>query len=128
MGIDSSASPFLKITFETASHFLTVRWPRTLEPRGRPLPQGAPLGHRQRCIASTTGKRQPVPRIHVVWMHGRSCVPESAASRPKLTCGGRLQEATMRGDSDPLATPASRLVLGRTVELGTGCMELMQSL
>lgn len=26
LGIDSNASPFLKITFETASHFLTVRF------------------------------------------------------------------------------------------------------
>lgn len=34
----------------------------------------------------------------------------------------------MRGDSDPLATPASRLVLGRMVELGTGCMDLTQHL
>ena len=34
----------------------------------------------------------------------------------------------MRGDSDPLTTPASRLVLGRTVELGTGCMDLTQHL
>lgn len=34
----------------------------------------------------------------------------------------------MRGDTDPLTTPASRLVLGRTVELGTGCMDLTQRL
>ena len=34
----------------------------------------------------------------------------------------------MRGDTDPLATPASRLVLGRMVELGTGCMDLTQRL
>ena len=35
LGIDSSASPFLKITFETASHFLTVRTRMLPAPRLR---------------------------------------------------------------------------------------------
>lgn len=60
MGIDSSASPFLKISFETAAHFLT--------------------------------------------------------------------DATMRGATDQLTSPASRLVLGRVIEAGTGCMDLVHRL
>ncbi|KAK9816421.1 hypothetical protein WJX72_000053 [[Myrmecia] bisecta] len=60
MGIESSPSTFLKISFETAAHFLT--------------------------------------------------------------------DATMRGSTDDLASPASRLVLGRVVEVGTGCCDLIQNL
>ena len=60
IGIESSKSTFLKITFETASHFLT--------------------------------------------------------------------DATLKGQADDLASPASRIVLGRVVELGTGTFELHQKL
>ncbi len=38
------------------------------------------------------------------------------------------QEATLRGETDELTTPASRIVMGRSVELGTGCMDLTQRL
>ena len=38
------------------------------------------------------------------------------------------QEATLRGETDALATPASRIVMGRSVELGTGCLDLTQHL
>ena len=60
LGIESSKSTFLKITFETAAHFLT--------------------------------------------------------------------DATLRGIADDLASPASRIVMGRIVELGTGSFELLQKL
>lgn len=60
IGIESSKSTFLKITFETASHFLT--------------------------------------------------------------------DATLKGKADDLSSPASRIVLGRVVELGTGSFELHQTL
>ena len=39
-----------------------------------------------------------------------------------------VQEATLRGETDALATPASRIVMGRSVELGTGCLDLTQRL
>lgn len=60
MGIESSTSTFLKISFETAAHFLT--------------------------------------------------------------------DATMKGTTDDLTSPASRLVVGRVVEMGTGCFDLVQNL
>ena len=60
LGIESSTSTFLKISFETAAHFLT--------------------------------------------------------------------DATMKGATDDLASPASRLVVGRVVELGTGSHDLIQNL
>ncbi|KAL3142271.1 hypothetical protein ABBQ38_002614 [Trebouxia sp. C0009 RCD-2024] len=60
MGIESSTSTFLKISFETAAHFLT--------------------------------------------------------------------DATMKGTTDDLTSPASRLVVGRVVEMGTGCFSLEQNL
>lgn len=60
LGIETTVSPFLKISFETAAHFLT--------------------------------------------------------------------EATLRGGHDDLASPAARIVVGRPVELGTGCFELLQNL
>lgn len=60
MGIESSTSTFLKISFETAAHFLT--------------------------------------------------------------------DATMKGTTDDLTSPASRLVVGRIVEMGTGCFDLVQNL
>ncbi len=58
MGIESSTSPFLKITFETAAQFLI--------------------------------------------------------------------RATLHGDVDPLTSPASRIVLGRPVGVGSGACELVQ--
>ncbi|PNH12767.1 DNA-directed RNA polymerase I subunit rpa1 [Tetrabaena socialis] len=60
VGIESSVSPFLKMSFETAAHFLT--------------------------------------------------------------------DATLRGSVDDLKSPASRLCVGRVVEIGTGCVELIQEL
>ncbi|KAK9909518.1 hypothetical protein WJX75_003467 [Coccomyxa subellipsoidea] len=60
MGIEGSASPFLKVTFETAAHFLT--------------------------------------------------------------------DATLKGSTDDLASPASRIVAGRVVGVGTGSCELIQSI
>lgn len=60
MGIEASASPFLKVTFETAATF--------------------------------------------------------------------LMDATLKGATDDLASPASRIVAGRVVDVGTGCMELIQQL
>lgn len=60
MGIEASASPFLKVTFETAATF--------------------------------------------------------------------LMDATLKGSKDDLASPASRIVAGRVVDVGTGCMELIQQL
>ncbi len=60
MGIEASASPFLKVTFETAATF--------------------------------------------------------------------LMDATLKGQKDDLASPASRIVAGRVVDVGTGCMELIQQL
>lgn len=60
MGIESSTSPFLKISFETASQFLT--------------------------------------------------------------------NATLHGLSDDLSSPASRIVLGQVVGLGTGCPGIVQHL
>ena len=60
IGIESSTSVFLKISFETAAHFLT--------------------------------------------------------------------DATMKGTTDDLTSPASRLVVGRVVEMGTGCFDLVQYL
>lgn len=60
MGIDASASPLLKVTFETAAHF--------------------------------------------------------------------LMDATLKGATDDLASPASRIVAGRVVEVGTGSCELIQKL
>eukprot|EP00201_Polytomella_parva_P014628 CAMPEP_0175069470 /NCGR_PEP_ID=MMETSP0052_2-20121109/18211_1 /TAXON_ID=51329 ORGANISM="Polytomella parva, Strain SAG 63-3" /NCGR_SAMPLE_ID=MMETSP0052_2 /ASSEMBLY_ACC=CAM_ASM_000194 /LENGTH=1785 /DNA_ID=CAMNT_0016336545 /DNA_START=347 /DNA_END=5704 /DNA_ORIENTATION=- len=58
MGIESSVSPFLKMSFETAAHFLT--------------------------------------------------------------------DATLHGSVDALKSPASRICVGRVVELGTGAVELVQ--
>lgn len=60
MGIEGSASPFLKVTFETAAHFLT--------------------------------------------------------------------DATLKGSTDDLASPASRIVAGRVVGVGTGACDLIQDL
>lgn len=60
IGIESSASPFLKMSFETATHFLT--------------------------------------------------------------------DATLKGGYDNLSTPASRIVMGRVVGLGSGCCEVLQKL
>ncbi|GFR43873.1 hypothetical protein Agub_g5002 [Astrephomene gubernaculifera] len=60
VGIESSVSPFLKMSFETAAHFLT--------------------------------------------------------------------DATLRGSIDDLKSPAARLCVGRVVEVGTGCVELVQEL
>lgn len=60
IGIESSVSPFLKMSFETAAHFLT--------------------------------------------------------------------DATLRGSVDDLKSPAARLCVGRVVELGTGCVELVQQI
>lgn len=60
LGIESSRSTFLKITFETASHFMT--------------------------------------------------------------------DATLKGAADDLSSPASRIVVGRIVDLGTGTFSLRQRL
>lgn len=60
IGIESSVSPFLKMSFETAAHFLT--------------------------------------------------------------------DATLRGSIDDLKSPASRLCVGRVVEVGTGAIELVQNM
>ncbi|EFJ45495.1 hypothetical protein VOLCADRAFT_105949 [Volvox carteri f. nagariensis] len=60
VGIESSVSPFLKMSFETAAHFLT--------------------------------------------------------------------DATLKGAMDDLKSPAARLCVGRVVELGTGCVELVQNI
>lgn len=60
LGIESSASPFLKMSFETATHFLT--------------------------------------------------------------------DAVMRGSHDDMSTPASRIVMGRPVALGTGACAILQQL
>lgn len=60
LGIENTVSPFLKISFETAAHFLT--------------------------------------------------------------------EATLQGSHDDLASPASRIVVGRPVKLGTGCFDLLQEI
>ena len=60
MGIESSASAFLKISFETAAHFLT--------------------------------------------------------------------QATLTGTEDSLASPAARIVMGRQVQVGTGCFSLIHDL
>lgn len=60
MGIESSTSAFLKISFETAAHFLT--------------------------------------------------------------------QATLTGAVDALASPAARIVMGRQVQMGTGCFSLIQDL
>lgn len=60
MGIESSTSSFLKISFETAAHFLT--------------------------------------------------------------------KATLEGTADKLTSPAARIVMGRQVQLGTGCFGLIQDL
>ena len=60
MGIEASTSPFLKVTFETAAHF--------------------------------------------------------------------LMDATLKGATDTLASPASRIVAGRVVDVGTGACELVQNL
>lgn len=37
-------------------------------------------------------------------------------------------EATLRGATDDLTSPAARLVLGRVVEAGTGALGIMQQL
>lgn len=60
IGIESSASPLLKMSFETAAHFLT--------------------------------------------------------------------DASLRGSADNMKSPAARICVGRVVELGTGCVEVMQRL
>lgn len=39
-----------------------------------------------------------------------------------------LTDATLRGSVDDLKSPAARLCVGRVVELGTGCVELVQQL
>lgn len=42
------------------------------------------------------------------------------------TAASFLVSATLHGDVDALTSPASRIVLGRTVAVGTGCLELVQ--
>ena len=56
--------------------------------------------------------------------------PRGATIHPALRRWMRPQpqEATLRGETDELTTPASRIVMGRSVELGTGCMDLTQRL
>jgi hypothetical protein len=43
-----------------------------------------------------------------------------------ITC--RLNPPTPAGSYDNLKSPAARLCVGRVVELGTGCVEVMQRL
>jgi len=62
-----------------------------------------------------------------------SCDTNKAAGCTDACLRGALdpiatQEATLRGETDKLTTPASRIVMGRSVELGTGCMDLTQRL
>jgi DNA-directed RNA polymerase I subunit RPA1 len=38
-----------------------------------------------------------------------------------------LTSATMQGNTDTMAAPSARIVLGRVVEMGTGAISLMQN-
>lgn len=44
------------------------------------------------------------------------------------TAASFLVSATLHGDIDDLSSPASRVVLGRTVGVGTGSMGLVQNM
>ena len=44
------------------------------------------------------------------------------------TAASFLVSATLHGDVDALTSPAARIVLGRTVGVGTGCLELVQDM
>jgi DNA-directed RNA polymerase I subunit RPA1 len=44
------------------------------------------------------------------------------------TAASFLVQATLHGEVDALASPASRLVLGRPAGVGTGCIELVQEI
>jgi len=44
------------------------------------------------------------------------------------TAASFLVSATLHGDIDPLKSPASRIVIGRPVQAGTGSMDLIHKL
>ena len=44
------------------------------------------------------------------------------------TAGKFLSDATLYGHSDNLMTPSSRIVIGRSVTLGTGSFDLLHAL
>lgn len=39
-----------------------------------------------------------------------------------------LTQATLDGSPDNLASPASRIITGRVMQMGTGCMDILQDL
>jgi len=73
---------------------------------------------------------------HMTHMGGyRACnrIGIEASTSPFLkisfeTAASFLVSATLHGDIDPLTSPAARIVLGRPVGMGTGSMELVQTL
>jgi len=73
---------------------------------------------------------------HMTHMGGyRACnrIGIEASTSPFLkisfeTAASFLVSATLHGDIDPLTSPAARIVLGRPVGVGTGSMELVQTL
>lgn len=44
------------------------------------------------------------------------------------TAASFLVSATLHGDVDSLTSPAARIVLGRPVGVGTGCLDLVQDI
>lgn len=44
------------------------------------------------------------------------------------TAASFLVSATLHGDVDSLTSPAARIVLGRPVGVGTGCLDLVQNM
>lgn len=104
IGITSSTSAFLKITFETAAAFLT---------------QVSLLCH----CAVHSGPHEDHP-FASCWTFS---VLLPRGGRAKLIEACALQ-ATLAGTEDTLTSPAARIVAGRAVQLGTGSFDLLQGL
>ena len=77
----------------------------------------------------------PLPPLPPLQGGYRACnrIGINACTSPFLkisfeTAASFLVSATLHGDVDALTSPAARIVLGRTVGVGTGCLELVQNM
>lgn len=80
------------------------------------------IAHRPRLPSPSQGGYRACNRIGI-----------NACTSPFLkisfeTAASFLVSATLHGDVDALTSPAARIVLGRTVGVGTGCLELVQNM
>lgn len=102
---------------------------------GQHLTQANAPSHPHACACATHSRTRPPSLVCIVQGGYRACnrigIESSVSPMLKMsfeTAAHFLTDATLHGAVDDLKSPASRLCVGRVVELGTGCVELLQQL